>query len=149
MEENLKGLSEDQKKVLRDWAAVLFEAVSAYGVSPLRVEPEDLDEDTLKKNCVWSVVEFHASGEIINPDIEDGRYRTDEMLVPRFIKGAYWYHRAGTTYSDDSALAVNPHTSLIFTCAWCESLGCENCGGEGQFTFLAVWDSKVANFIRR
>jgi hypothetical protein len=147
-EANEVGLSQDQAKVLRAHASTLFDAVSKYSVSPLRIEADALDLDDVQNNRVWSVVEFYATGSLMIDDVEDGSYRTDEMLVPRFVESALWYHVAAKTFSDEAPLPVNPHTSLFFICAACESQGCQECDDEGQLTFLATWSENEATYSR-
>lgn len=148
LESDEAGLTRDQAMVLRAHASTLLDAVSNYGVSPLRIEADALVQEDVEDNRVWSVVEFYASGSLLIDDVEDGSYRTDEMLVPRFVKNAISYHVASKTYSDEAPLPVNPHTSLFFICAACESQGCQECSDEGQFTFLAIWDENEATYLR-
>ncbi len=142
------GLSRDQAEVLRAHESVLLDAVSTYGVSPLRIEADALDEDDVQNNRVWSVVEFYATGSLMIDDVEDGSYRTDEMLVPRFVENALSYHIAAKSYSDEAPLPVNPHTSLFFICAACDSQGCQECDDEGQLAFLATWSENQATYLR-
>jgi hypothetical protein len=112
------------------------------------VEADALDLDDVQNNRVWSVVDFYATGELMIDGVRDGSYRTDEMLVPRLIKDAHHYHVATKTYSDETPLPVNPHTSLFFVCAACDSQGCQDCDDEGQFTFLATWGENEATYLR-
>lgn len=88
------------------------------------------------------MVEFYISGSLLIFDVEDDHYRTDEMLVPWFVKNAF-FNGESRTYADDTTLAVNPLTSLFFTCAACESHGCQEDGDEGHFIFLAIWGGRI------
>ena len=141
-------LSQDQKKVLRLFASELSDVVTTYGISGSSVEADDLKEDDLHNNRVWSVVEYFASGSTNQDGVEDDAYRTDAMLTPGFEEGAMSYHVARNTYSEARPLESNPHTSLFLVCTACDANGCEDCSGAGELIFSAAWDENGATFWR-
>jgi hypothetical protein len=89
-------LSQDQKAVIHAFAADLSQVVSTYGISPLSVDEDDLDEDDIQNNRVWSVVEYFAVGNTNLEGVEDDAYKTDAMLAPGVEEGALTYHVAKT-----------------------------------------------------
>jgi hypothetical protein len=141
-------LSPDQREVLSAFAAELFEVVSTYGISPSSVDEEELDEDHIENNRVWSVVEYFATGNANLEGVEDDRFKTDAMLTPGFEEGALSYHVSKIAYSDESQPELNPYTSLFFVCSACDSVGCESCFGQGELIFGAVWSESKAEFWR-
>ena len=141
-------LSADQRVVIHTFASELFDVVSRYKISPLSIERDDLSEEDIESNRVWSVVEYYAVGNAGIDDLEDDRYKTDAMLTPGFGEGAIIYHLAENPYSDEQPPALNPYTTLFFVCTACDSNGCDECGGAGELIFGAVWDGDKAEFWR-
>jgi hypothetical protein len=141
-------LSQDQKAVIHAFAADLSQVVSTYGISPLSVDEDDLDEDDIQNNRVWSVVEYFAVGNTNLEGVEDDAYKTDAMLAPGVEECALTYHVAKNAYSGEPPLESNPYTSLFFVCTACDGVGCEACYEQGELIFSAVWEDKNAEFWR-
>lgn len=149
LDENAFGeLTPDQRKVMGAFAEELFDVVSTYGISPLNVEEDDLDEDDIASNRVWSIVEYYAVGNAGIVGVEDDSYKTDAMLAPGYEEGAFAHHVAKKTYSEEQPLKANPYTTLFFVCSACDSAGCDECDGSGELIFGALWDGKTVSFSR-
>jgi predicted DNA-binding WGR domain protein len=141
-------LTADQRKVMAAFAEELFDVVSTYGISPLNVEEDDLDEDDIASNRVWSIVEYYAVGNAGIAGVEDDSYKTDAMLAPGYEEGAFAHHVAEKPYSEEQPLKANPYTTLFFVCSACDSAGCDECDGSGELIFGALWDGKGVSFSR-
>jgi len=141
-------LTVDQRKVMAAFADELFDVVSTYGISPLNVEEDDLDEDDIASNRVWSIVEYYAVGNAGIAGVEDDSYKTDAMLAPGYEEGAFAHHVAKKPYSEEQLVKANPYTTLFFVCSACDSAGCDECDGSGELIFGALWDGKSVSFSR-
>lgn len=141
-------LSQDQKAVMRAFAVDLFEVVSSYGISPSSVGVDDLHEEDILNNRVWSVVEYYAFGNTHLEGVEDDEFKADAMLQPGLEVGALSYHVARSNYSEEKPLKPNPYTSLLFVCTTCNGGGCQACYEEGELIYMAFWDDKNAEFRR-
>ena len=141
-------LSSDQKQVMQLFVADLSEVMKAYGISPFSYEEDELNQDDLDNNRVWSIVEYFASGGTNQDGVEDDAYRTDAMLSPGFEEGAIQYLVSKIAYSEESPLESNPYTSLFFNCSACDAEGCEVCDEAGFMVYGAVWDDAEVTFSR-
>jgi hypothetical protein len=141
-------LSSDQRQVMQSFVDELSEVVMGYGISALSYEEDDLKEDDLQNNRIWSIVVYDAYGSANLKGVEDDAYRTDAMLSPGFEEGALEYHVSKVEYSEDQPLESNPYTSLFFDCSFCDAEGCEVCDESGFMVYGAVWDDKAVTFSR-
>ena len=141
-------LTSDQKQVMQSFIDELAEVIATYGISPVSYEEDELDQDDIENNRVWSIVEYFATGATNQEGVEDDAYRTDAMLSPGFEEGAIQYLVSKIAYSEEQPLESNPYTSLFFNCSACDFEGCEVCDEAGFMVYGAVWDDTGVTFSR-